>query len=113
MLATYCISKCALEMMTRALSVELGPHKIRVNAVRIGLVDTELYRSTKELYMDTFQTSESGFNEAFQARTPLQSNGGVMLPMEDVLNYVLFILSDLAGSVTGQILSVDKGYCNT
>jgi NAD(P)-dependent dehydrogenase (short-subunit alcohol dehydrogenase family) len=43
----YCIAKEGLEMMSRLLSVELGPHKIRVNTVRPGQVYTDMLVNAK------------------------------------------------------------------
>jgi L-xylulose reductase len=99
----YCIAKGGLEMMSRLLSVELGPHKIRVNTVRPGQVYTDMLVNAKAAH---------GSNEpweALSARTPF-GNGEV--PMDEVVNTILFMLSDMAPSVTGQYLAIDGGYQN-
>ncbi|MCS6856766.1 MAG: SDR family oxidoreductase [Sandaracinaceae bacterium] len=44
----YAVSKGALEVMVRALAVELAPHGIRVNALRLGAFDTEMLRRNRE-----------------------------------------------------------------
>jgi len=92
----YSATKAALIGMTRALAKELAPSRIRVNCVAPGLIDTA---------MNAALTDEAKL--LFAEETPLGSVGTV----EDVANAVLFLASEQAGFVTGQVLSVDGGIC--
>lgn len=90
--AAYSASKAALESLTRAAAVELGPRGIRVNAVSPGLVVTEMTT-------DAFDTT------AYASENPL---GRVGLPV-DIASAVRFLASDAASWITGQVLAVDGG----
>jgi 3-oxoacyl-[acyl-carrier protein] reductase len=93
--SNYAASKGAIEAFTRAMAVELGPRRIRVNAVAPGVIDTEMSKDVRELAGD----------EALK-RIVLRRYGGV----DDVANAVWFLASDLAGYVTGTVLHVDGGF---
>ncbi len=89
----YNVTKAAVIHVTRQLAAELGPD-VRVNALAPGLVRTELARAL-------WETGEAGFAK----HLPL---GRIGEP-EDVANAALFLLSDAASWITGQILAVDGG----
>jgi NAD(P)-dependent dehydrogenase (short-subunit alcohol dehydrogenase family) len=97
----YCTSKAAVAHFTRALAVELGPHKVRVNALAPNVVVTdlnrELVRRQPELYAGIL------------ARTPLARLGEI----DDVIGALLFLASPAAAYITGQILYVDGGFTAT
>ncbi|WP_127107525.1 SDR family NAD(P)-dependent oxidoreductase [Pararhodobacter zhoushanensis] len=87
--------KAAVDGMTRAASVELGPHGIRVNAVAPSTIATDAVRAM--LDAETFA--------ARKASTPLGRIG----TEEDIAQAVLWLASERAGFVTGQSLAVDGG----
>jgi len=87
----YCMAKAALEAMTRALALDLGPD-VRVNGVAPGAV---MWPSDGKPYDD---------QQAMLVRTPLRRAG----TPEDVAGAVLWLLRD-APFVTGQIIRVDGG----
>jgi NAD(P)-dependent dehydrogenase (short-subunit alcohol dehydrogenase family) len=92
---SYCASKAAVMHLTRAMAVELAPHKIRVNAIAPGYFETEMNRG----YL------ASGAGKAMAARIPLGRTGA-----EDELDGVLLLLaSDASTYVTGSVMSVDGG----
>jgi 3-oxoacyl-[acyl-carrier protein] reductase len=93
-LAAYGATKAALDSMTRALARELGTREIRVNSIAPGYLRTEMTQNMSEAQQ-----------EQIVRRTPL---GRLGLP-EDVVGPVLFLLSDAARFVTGQVMVVDGG----
>jgi 3-oxoacyl-[acyl-carrier protein] reductase len=93
--SNYAASKGAIEAVTRALAVELGPRNIRVNAVAPGVIDTEMSKEVRELAGD----------EALR-RIVLRRYGTAA----DVAHAVWFLASDLAAYVTGTVLHVDGGF---
>jgi NAD(P)-dependent dehydrogenase (short-subunit alcohol dehydrogenase family) len=95
-IAAYCASKGGLLMFTRAAALELGPHGINVNAIGPGSTLTPLTEGFYNL---------PGLKEAFLDRTPRGRFG----EPEDIANVALFLASDYADWVTGQIIYVDGG----
>jgi 3-oxoacyl-[acyl-carrier protein] reductase len=92
--AHYSVSKAGLMCLAKQLARELGPHGITVNAVAPGRIDTPMIR---------IATDEE--NEAFRLQTPLRRLGTA----EDVANAVLFLASEEASFVTGEIMDVNGG----
>jgi 3-oxoacyl-[acyl-carrier protein] reductase len=93
-LAAYAASKGGLDAMTRALARELGPRSIRVNSVAPGYLETEMTHGLGE-----------GQRQQIVRRTPLGRLGAP----HDVVGPVLFLLSDEAAFLTGQVLAIDGG----
>jgi enoyl-[acyl-carrier protein] reductase III len=93
---TVGVSKAAVEALTRYLAVELAPKNIIVNAVSGGAVDTEA--------LTHFPNREELLNEA-KEKTP----AGRMVEIEDMVNTVMFLLSDNASMIRGQTIIVDGG----
>ncbi len=91
----YCMSKHAIEGLTKAMAVELAPNGIRVNAVAPTFVETPL---TKPMLEDP------EFKEFVFRMIPLQK----LASYEDVVDAVLYLVS--AGMVTGHSLRVDGGW---
>ncbi len=92
--ANYAASKAALEGLTRAAAVELGPSNVNVNAVAPGFVHTE---RLDELPQDVIDLSRK--------RSVLSR----LAEPEDIANVIAFLCSDAARHVTGQVLVVDGG----
>ena len=92
----YAASKGALHALTKSLAVELAPYGIRVNAVAPGWTDTD---------MCTASFSEPGFREKVRQSIPLKR----IPPPEDMAGPILFLASDLARHITGEILDVNGG----
>lgn len=95
--AHYCGSKAAVNMLTHALAIELGPYGIRVNAVAPGLVtDHAISAGTEDLHPYTGMMLQG---------TPLRRTG----TGEDIAEAVVFLASDRSPWTTGAILEVSGG----
>jgi 7-alpha-hydroxysteroid dehydrogenase len=95
----YAVAKAGVDSLTRTLSIELAPRKIRVNGVAPGPVPTEVF-------MDFFGATEEDLPKlAQQWGVPL----GRLGTPEDVANAVVFLASPAASWVTGQTLLVNGG----
>ncbi|WP_019242932.1 MULTISPECIES: enoyl-[acyl-carrier-protein] reductase FabL [Bacillus] len=90
------VSKAALEALTRYLAVELAPMNIRVNAVSGGAVDTEALKH--------FPNREEILSEAANT-TP----AGRIVEIEDMVNTIMFLLSEDSSMICGQTIVVDGG----
>ncbi len=95
--SVYSATKASVDAITVSLAGELGPKKIRVNAVNPGMVETE--------GLHTAGFAESDFRKHVEATTPL---GRIAQP-DDIAKAVVFFASDDAGWVTGQTLLVTGG----
>lgn len=100
----YCVSKAAVNQLTRCTSLELAVKGVRVNAVNPGLVVTNLHRSSG---MD--EPTYAKFLERGKETHPI---GRVGTP-EDVAELVLFLALEKAGWITGVMYSIDGGRANT
>jgi enoyl-[acyl-carrier protein] reductase III len=90
-------SKAALESLVRHLAVELGSRGINVNTISAGAVDTDALKH--------FPNKDEILRTAME-RTPL----GRLTTPQDVADVALFLCSNLAGMIQGQIITVDGGY---
>src|SRR5207249_4451293 len=95
--SAYSGTKAAVNAVTRSLAQELGPRKIRVNAVNPGMVETEGVRSAG--------IAESDFRKQTEAQTPL---GRIGQP-QDIAPAVVFLASPDSAWITGETLLVAGG----
>jgi NAD(P)-dependent dehydrogenase (short-subunit alcohol dehydrogenase family) len=91
----YAATKGAVDSMTIGMAAEFGPQGIRVNAVRPGLIDTDIHASSGD-------PERAG---RLLATVPLRRVG----TPEEVAEAVVWLLSDAARYVTGAILPVSGG----
>ena len=91
----YSVSKAGLIGMTKALAKEVGPSGVRVNCITPGVIDTDM---NKNLSKDDL--------EQLKSDTPLGKIGKT----EDVAKAILFLCSDDARFITGQVWGVNGGY---
>jgi 3-oxoacyl-[acyl-carrier protein] reductase len=95
-LSHYSVSKAGLSMLTRQMALELAGDGIRVNAVALGLIETDMNRrrlGDPDVRRDELRT------------IPLGVIGGPA----DAVGPILFLLSDAARLITGSVLVVDAG----
>ncbi|KEO82617.1 SDR family NAD(P)-dependent oxidoreductase [Tumebacillus flagellatus] len=97
----YSTAKAGLQGFTKTLAIELGRYNINVNAVAPGFIETDMTRETAaRMGVDFEQFKEYGAQQSVLGRTGKP---------EDVANAVLFLVSDEASFITGQVLYVRGG----
>jgi NAD(P)-dependent dehydrogenase (short-subunit alcohol dehydrogenase family) len=96
LLGAYSISKAALNSLTRVLARELGPSGVRVNAIAPGLIDTH--------FSAALMTTPAIY-QAVVSRAALGRHG---VP-EDLIGLAVYLASNAAAYVTGQVFVVDGG----
>ncbi|MBM3516753.1 MAG: glucose 1-dehydrogenase [Alphaproteobacteria bacterium] len=94
----YCMTKHAIEGFTKALAVELAPHRIRVNAIAPTFVETPLVRE--------ILAADPGLRAEALSRIPLGRLGQV----GDVMGAAVFLASRAAALITGASLLIDGGW---
>ena len=94
-MAAYGASKAAINHMTQTMAVELGPQGIRVNAIAPG---TTLTETVREVFDDAHV-------QALIDATPLQR----MTEFDELGRLAVFLVSDLARCITGQLILADAG----
>lgn len=100
----YCVSKAALDQLTRCASLELAAKGVRVNAVNPGVVVTEIHKRggmSEEAY--------AAFLEHSKQTHPLGRTGRP----EEIADLVLFLASEQASWITGATYSIDGGRAQT
>jgi len=93
----YCISKAGIIMLTRQLALEMAPYGVRANALAPGIVKTD-------------------FNAAFWKDPKIERQTSGMVPLgrlaepEDIARSALFLASDDASYITGEVIAVNGGW---
>ncbi|MEM3222064.1 MAG: SDR family oxidoreductase, partial [Saccharolobus sp.] len=95
----YAITKAGVIILTKRLAFELGKYGIRVNAVAPGWTETDMTLGGKS------EEEIEKLRETFKNKTVLATTG----KPEDIANVVLFLASDEARYITGQIIVADGG----
>jgi len=93
----YCATKHAMEGFTKAMAIELAPHRIRVNTLGPTFIDTPL---TRPFFQD----------EAFRTDTLTRIKLGRLGQVEDLMGAVVFLASDASALMTGSSLVIDGGW---
>lgn len=102
---TYCASKAAVISMTQSMALALAPHKINVNAIAPGIVDTPLWESNDRRFAELLGMEVGEPKRTFVATIPL---GRIEQP-EDVAGMAAFLASPDSDYVTQQCYNVDGG----
>ena len=100
----YCVSKAALDQLTRCASLELAAKGVRVNAVNPGVVVTQIHKRGG-MNDDAY----AAFLEHSKTTHPLGRTGRP----EEIAELVLFLASDKASWITGATYSIDGGRSQT
>lgn len=98
--AAYCVSKAAVDQLTRCAALDLAPKGVRVNAVNPGVVQTNLHRRSG---MD--ETKYVEFLERSTTTHPLGRVGTT----DEIAGLVAYLLSPAAGWITGETVLIDGG----
>lgn len=95
--AAYSASKAAVASLTKSLAIEWAPHGVNVNAIAPGVFRTALNQKLLD---------ETDRGREFLLRTPMKRFGQV----EELAGAAVFLASDAASFVTGEVLVVDGGF---
>jgi NAD(P)-dependent dehydrogenase (short-subunit alcohol dehydrogenase family) len=93
----YCMTKHAIEGLTKAMAVEFGPHNIRVNSIAPTFVETP---------MTLPRLSDPAFREWVTGKIPLGRIGRIA----DVTDAIIFLASSASSLMTGTSLVIDGGW---
>lgn len=93
--ANYSSSKAGLIGLTKSTAKELGGRNVTVNAIAPGFIDTDMTQQLSDKVKD-----------AMKAQIPMKRPG----TPEDIANLALFLASDEASYITGEVIRVDGGY---
>ncbi len=105
MLGPYCATKAGVILLTQAMAKEVGVHKITVNAVCPGTIDTPLLRSA----LDPILTASGQTLESWALKNmPSIPLGRIGYP-DDVAKLITFLASDEADYMTGQAINITGG----
>jgi len=98
----YSITKASVDMLTKSMAIELGPSNIRVNGVNPTIVQTDMGQNFGE------KSSGKGKSvlEKIIARTPY----GRIANKTDIVNTIIFLLSDTVPMIHGESIFVDGGF---
>ena len=93
---SYCAAKAGVIHLSRAMALELAPHKIRVNAIAPGFFESEMTHG--------YLASDAG--RAMAARIPMKRTGAA----DELDGALLLLASDASTYMTGAVLTVDGGH---
>jgi len=96
----YCVSKAALDQLTRCAALELAPKGVRVNAVNPGVVVSNLHRRG-----GMEEAQYSAFLEHSRTTHPLGRPG----EPDEIADLIVFLASKEAGWITGETIAIDGG----
>jgi len=99
----YCAAKWGVVGFTKALAVEAGPDKVRVNAILPGIVEGERIERVIAAKAKATGVSHEDFRKTFLETTSLHST----VTAQDIANMALFVSTEPGRRITGQALAVD------
>ena len=108
----YVASKAGIEGMNRRLAIDVGPHNVTANVVAPGVIRTNLRATSEELLGDLVSSQQRGIGVSPEVMDFLIPAHRSAAPSE-VAGLVVFLASDLAGYINGQVIAVDGGWTAT
>lgn len=104
-MAAYSASKAAVVSLTRSMALALAPHRIRVNAVAPGIVDTDMWTKIDAQRAALANVAPGGSMRRRIADIPL----GRAATADEIASFAVFFLGPAAQYVTGQTYTIDGG----
>ena len=101
----YCATKAAVISYTQSAALAMAPHKIRVNAISPGVIDTPMWAHVDSLFARYENLPLGEKKRQVGLAVPL----GYMGSPEDITGAAVFLASDEASYITAQTLNVDGG----
>jgi NAD(P)-dependent dehydrogenase (short-subunit alcohol dehydrogenase family) len=101
----YCSSKAGQVGMTYGMALELAPHNIRVNCVAPGAVEGDRIDRVIAGQAQVRGVSVEAMRKAMMERSPLKR----FVTADDIVDATLFFCSDMARSISGQVVAVNAG----
>ncbi len=105
LVAHYCATKAAVISYTQSAALALAPHKIRVNAISPGVIDTPMWDTVDGLFAKFENKAPGQKKREVGEAVPL----GYMGSPDDVAKVAVFLASDQSSYITAQTISVDGG----
>lgn len=109
---SYVASKAGIEGLNRRLAVDVGPHNVTANVVAPGVIRTSLRATSEEVLGDMVSTQERGIGVSPEIMDFLIPAKRSAAP-DEVAGIVVFLASEAAGYINGQVIAVDGGWTAT
>ncbi|GAB7006942.1 glucose 1-dehydrogenase [Nocardioides sp. AN3] len=108
----YVASKAGIEGLNRRLAIDVGPHNVTANVVAPGVIRTSLRATSEEVLGDVVSTQQRGIGVSPEIMDFLIPAKRSAAP-DEVAGLVVFLASESAGYINGQVIAVDGGWCAT
>jgi len=112
----YCVAKAAVQALTRMQGRQLGKYNVRVNAICVGAIQTDMgfhnrwYAGYKERPAELDNPDRKLFGSEFEQAVKNRLPMGRAAEPNEIANVALFLASDLSSYVTGEIITADGGW---
>ena len=108
--AAYCVSKYGVIGLVKTLAIELGPHKINVNAINPGAIITNLRDDSFSAMSKAQGVSWDEARKKDYAKISAYIPLGRLGTTEEVADLVYFLVSDLSTYLTGETIGITGGF---